>query len=98
MSLKDSYNFENLVNETERIVLEQMEVLLNLEVSRDICKCQDCVLDMTALALNSLEPHYRVSLIGTVYAKTIDEGEYAREVKKVVSSVIKKIAANPSHD
>ena len=98
MSLRDSYNFEDLVNETERIVLEQMEVQLNKEEFKDICKCQDCVLDMTALALNSLKPHYRVSLIGTVYAQTIDEGEYAGEVKKVVSSVIKKIAANPSHD
>lgn len=98
MSLKDKYNFENLVNETERIVLEQMEIHLNLDVFRDVCKCQDCILDMTALALNSLKPHYRVSLIGTVYAKTIDEGEYAQEVKKVVSSVIKKIAANLSHD
>ncbi len=56
MGLKDSYNFENLVNETERIVLEQMEIQLNEEVFKDICKCQDCILDMTALALNSLKP------------------------------------------
>ncbi len=98
MSLKDSYNFENLVNETERIVLEQMEMQLQEEAFRDVCKCQDCVLDMTALALNSLKPHYRVSLIGTVYAQTIDEGKYSEEVKKVVASVIEKIAANPSHD
>ena len=98
MSLRDSYNFDNLVNETERIVLEQMEIQLQQEDAKDICKCQDCVLDMTALALNSLKPHYRVSLIGTVYAHTIDEGEYAEEVKMVVSSAINKIAANPSHD
>lgn len=98
MGLKDSYNFENLINETERIVLEQMELQLEDEASRDVCKCQDCVLDMTALALNSLKPHYRVSLIGNVYAQTIDEGEYADEVKKVVITVISKISANPSHD
>ncbi|MCK5197537.1 MAG: late competence development ComFB family protein [Spirochaetales bacterium] len=98
MSLRDSYDFENLVNEAERVVLEQMEIQLQQESARDICKCQDCVLDMTALALNSLKPHYRVSLIGTVYAHTIDEGEYAEEVKSVVASAINKIAANPSHD
>ncbi len=98
MGLKDSYNFENLVNETERIVLEQLEMQLQQEDAKDICKCQDCILDMTALALNSLEPHYRVSLIGSVYAHSIDEGEYAKEVKNVVASAIRKIAENPSHD
>lgn len=98
MAIKDSYNFENLINETERFVLEQMETQLEDEGAEDICKCQDCVLDMSALALNSLKPHYRVSLIGTVYAQTILEGEYAEEVKVAVSSAIAKIANNPSHD
>jgi len=98
MSLRDSYNFENLINETERIVLDQMEIQLEGESSKDICKCQDCVLDMAALALNSLKPHYRVSLIGKVYSETILEGNYGKEVETAVSSAIKKIADNPSHD
>ncbi len=98
MSLKDSYDFENLINETERLVLEKMEILLQQESSRDICKCQDCVLDMAALALNSLKPHYRVSLIGTVYAQTLADGEYAEKVETAVAAAIKKIAENPSHD
>jgi len=98
MSLNDSYNFENLINETERIVLEQLEFLLEQKDAEDICKCQDCVLDMAALALNSLKPHYRVSLIGTVYAQAELDDDYAEEVKQIVSSAIKKIAANPSHD
>ena len=98
MSLKDSYNFEYLMNETEKIVLEQLEFLLEQKDAEDICKCQDCVLDMAALALNSLKPHYRVSLIGTVYAQAESDDDYAEEVKQVISSAIKKIAANPSHD
>jgi len=98
MAIKDSYNFENLINETERIVLEQMERQLELESSKHICKCQDCVLDMTALALNSLKPHYRVSLIGTVYANAVLDGEFAEEVKIAVAASVKKIADNPSHD
>lgn len=98
MAIKDSYNFENLVNETERIVLEQMEVQLELKAFVDVCKCQDCVLDMTALALNSLKPRYRVTLIGTVYAQKRLEGEYIEKVKDVVALSIRKIADNPSHD
>jgi competence protein ComFB len=98
MSLRDSYNFENLTNETERIVLEHMEDQLEKEDLKDICKCQDCVLDMTALALNSLKPQYRVSLFGTIYAQSVLNQQYTEEVKKAVSSAIKKIADNPSHD
>ncbi len=98
MSLKESYNFENLINETERIVLEQMEHQLEDERADEICKCEDCVLDMTALALNSLKPHYRVSLIGTVYAQNLDNSDYAKEVELAVSKAIEKIASNPSHD
>lgn len=98
MAIKDSYNFENLVNETERIVLEQMETQLELESSKQICKCQDCVLDMTALALNSLKPHYRVSLIGTVYAHSLLDDNFAEQVETAVGDAVKKIADNPSHD
>ncbi len=98
MSLKDSYDFQNLVNETERIVLEQLEHQLKENFAKDICKCQDCVLDMAAYALNALKPVYRVSLIGTLYAHNLDDSEYGREVKKAVRTAIDKIAANPSHD
>jgi len=98
MSLKENYNFENLVNETERLVFEKLEIQLQQASSKEICKCQDCVLDMAALALNSLQPHYRVSLIGTVYAQTLSDGEYAEEVESAVVSAVKKIAENPSHD
>ncbi len=98
MSLKDSYDFQNLVNETERLVMEQLEVQLQEDFAKDICKCQDCVLDMAAYALNSLKPVYRVSLIGTLYAHNLDTTEYGEQVKKAVRSAIDKVAANPSHD
>ncbi len=98
MSLKDGYDFQNLVNETERLVLEQLEIQLQEDFARDICKCQDCVLDMAAYALNSLKPVYRVSLIGTLYAHNLEDTEYGKEVKAAVRKAIDRIAANPSHD
>ena len=98
MNLKDSYDFENLINETERIVIEQMELQLQEDNAVGICKCQDCILDMTAFALNSVKPHYRVNLIGTLYRSTLDEGDYYEEVSSAVASAIKKISENPSHD
>ena len=66
MSLKDNYDLENLVNEAERLVFSELET--RLREYDNICKCQDCVMDMAAYALNHTKPYYRVSLMGTIYA------------------------------
>ncbi|MGC9312486.1 MAG: late competence development ComFB family protein [Sediminispirochaetaceae bacterium] len=98
MSIKDNYNFEFLVNEAERLVLEELEHQLEDESNADICKCEECVLDMAALALNNISPMYRVSLMGTLYAHSLQDSDYADEVMKVVKDSVRKVAKNPSHD
>lgn len=99
MSIKDSYDFQNLVNETERLVLDQLEKQLQEDFAKDICKCQDCVLDMAAYALNCLKPVYRVSLMGTLYAHSLDDDtKYGKEVSSAVRKAILKVGENPSHD
>ena len=95
MGLKNSYDFEYLVNEAERLVFEELEQQLN--DNADICKCQDCVLDMAAYALNHTAPYYRVSLLGKLYANTSNE-KYMNQMKKAVKDAITKIKKNPSHD
>jgi len=96
MGLKDSYDFDSLVNDAERLVLAEMEV--QIAAARDICTCQDCVLDMAAYALNNVKPSYRVSLMGSVYAGAAAKSEHTQEIRKAVAAAIKKIKANPSHD
>ena len=97
MSLDNRYDFENLKNETERLVLEHLEK--ELDENADICTCEDCVLDMAAYALNKLKPNYRVSLLGRLYAQAKDEDEaYAKSVQKAVKEAVSKITQNPSHD
>ena len=97
MSLKDRYDFENLVNEAEVFVLRELEA--QLAEAKDICTCQDCVLDMAAYALNNVKPYYRVSLMGTLYARaTEDDAKYSKEIEKSVREAVKKISQNPSHD
>jgi len=98
MSIEENYNLEYLVNEAERLVLDELEYQLEDEANADICKCEECVLDMAALALNNTTPMYRVSLMGTLYAHTLQDTEYAEKVKKVVKEAIKKVGKNPSHD
>ncbi len=96
MPLKDHYDFESLVNESERLVLAELEAQLSAE--KTVCTCQDCVLDMAAFALNNVKPAYRVSLMGSVYAKAAGESAQAQEIRRSVREAIQKVKANPSHD
>ena len=97
MSLRDQYNLEYLVNEAERLVLEQLEKQLSETGEPTVCRCEDCVLDMAALALNNVKPLYRVSLLGTLYAHALEGSEYEQEIAEAVSKAIHRIAHNPSH-
>ena len=96
MGLRDAYDFDSLVNEAERMVLSELEI--QMARAKDICTCQDCVLDMAAYALNNVKPVYRVSLMGSVYARTDRQTESAQEIKRVVVEAIRKVKENPSHD
>lgn len=97
MGFKEEYELDYLENEAENLVFKELEQQLNEEWARDICKCQDCVLDMAALALNTVKPFYRVSLLGKVYAGSLDGSKYSEEVHKSVKDSILKISSNPAH-
>jgi competence protein ComFB len=97
MGFKEDYELDYLENEAESLVFAELEHQLNEDWAIDICKCQDCVLDMCALALNRVKPFYRVSLMGKVYAGSLNDTEYSEEVRIAVEEAITKISANPSH-
>jgi len=98
MPLKERYSFENLINEAERMVLQELEKQIDAPENTGVCFCQECILDMTALALNTVKPFYRVSLLGSLYAHVIDDSEYAVQIHEAVIAAIGKIQKNPSHD
>jgi len=94
MSFHDEYDFSLLVNETERYVIAELEA--QMAQRPEVCRCQDCVLDMVTLALNRTKPVYRTTLLGTIYAQAGDE-ETRLEIQLAVQSAIDKIHENPSH-
>lgn len=97
MAFKDEYNFTDLQNETERIVLQYLEEAINADES--VCRCEDCVLDMAAYALNHAPVSYRISLLGKLYAKAREvDQDYTKKIKKAVNNAVTKIKANPAHD
>ena len=97
MGFKEEYELDFLENEAENLVFKELELQLSEEWTSDICKCQDCVLDMAAMSLNAVKPFYRVSLMGKVYADSLNDSGYADSIKKAVKDSIVKISANPAH-
>lgn len=97
MNIEKEYDFENLKNESEKHVLEELERQLNA-FKGEICRCNDCIVDMAAMALNNVRPLYRYSLLGTIYAKDAMSDEvYAQSVHEAVWEALIKIKKNPSH-
>jgi competence protein ComFB len=96
MGLRERYDFDSLVNEAERLVIEEMA--RQLPRDKGLCTCQECVLDIAAFALYQVKPRYRASLLGSIYAQEGDASAYAREIEKAVSEAIRRVKANPAHD
>jgi competence protein ComFB len=96
MVFKDQYNFENLVNEAEELVVA--EIGRQLPEYPDLCTCSECILDVAAYALNRVRPRYRVSLLDTVYVHSRDRSAYLREIRRAVADGILKVKTNPPHD
>lgn len=98
MAFIDDYDFELLINEAKSLVIHELG--RQLEAWGDeICRCNECVVDMAAIALNSVKPLYRFSLLGSLYAaQAMNEKNYADSVQKAVAGAIEKVRKNPSHD
>jgi len=98
MAFTDEYDFDLLRNEAEILVIREVELQLKKE-PETTCRCNECVVDMAAIALNSIKPLYRFSLLGTLYAsQAMSEQAYADNVKNAVTQAIKKVKRNPAHD
>jgi len=98
MAFQDDYDFDQLVNEAEKLVIGELE-RQTAHYQGSLCLCRDCVLDMAAYALNAVKPLYRVSLLGTIYAAhAMNENSYAQSVREAVATAIERVRINPSHD
>jgi len=98
MAFVDNYNFDLLKNEAEVLVIREIEHQLRTQPAA-MCRCNECIVDIAAIALNNIKPLYRFSLLGTLYAsQAMTEQSYADSVKNAVARAIRKVKANPSHD
>ena len=59
MAFRDSYETRNLINVSETLIFDAIDAVI--PGHPEMCKCQDCVLDVAAIALNNVPPRYRAS-------------------------------------
>jgi competence protein ComFB len=98
MAAFDRYDFENLKNESETHIFNELAAQLEAAPYAG-CRCNDCIGDMAAIALNRVAPTYRWSLLGSLYtASAMNDEGYRASVEEAVREAIEIVRNNPSHD
>lgn len=92
MSLQKLLETEDLINESERYVLTELE--RQLAEHREACTTTECILDMAAYALNKVRPRYRVNLLGRLFSSVVED-DYMQEVRDSVAEAIRVVSSNP---
>lgn len=85
-----------VTNFMERVVEQKLSELL--DEFPELCKCEECIADIEALALNHLEPHYIATEKGELYTK-LDSVKVQSEVDvtKALIEAINIVKRKPHH-
>ncbi len=86
-----------LTNVTEEIVFKRLDDVL--KGRGDLCKCQQCRMDVAALALNNLQPRYVVTERGMVFSKLSGlDIQISADVVRELTRALDKVSTNPRHE
>jgi competence protein ComFB len=86
----------HLKNYMEEVVSEILEEIIG---ELQCCKCEQCKLDIIALALNNLPPRYVVTQKGEVYAKISGlRQQFEVDAITAITNAANTIAKNPRHE
>lgn len=82
-------------NIMEDIVDERLDVILK---NMDCCKCEQCVADMKALALNTIKPKYANTNNGELFSR-VDALllQNSIDIDISISKAINLVASMPNH-
>lgn len=84
-----------LINYNEVLVREKLEELLK---DSTFCTCEQCKLDMMAIALNNLPPKYVVSQQGEIFSKAqAFNTQTAVDILGAVTDAMEKVKRSPRH-
>lgn len=89
-----------VINYVELCVKKFLDTTLNTDPNYfNICKCEQCIDDIVAKALNNIKPFYITSKTGEVFAEYSSlELQNNAEVIKEVIKAIEFVSKNKHHD
>ncbi len=83
-------------NYMEEIVYNQMKEVLN---DINMCTCEKCVMDIAAIALNTLPPKYIVTEKGELYSKVNALGQqFEVDVVAAITKAAVLVKRKPRHE
>lgn len=84
-----------LVNKMEGAVKQMAENMLS---ESGVCSCSRCLLDVLALALNSLPPKYVVTNIGNAVTNVdLDSSQWKANITMAICGAINVVKSRPRH-
>ena len=84
-----------LVNKMENVVKQMAGQMIS---GSGVCDCSRCLLDVLALALNSLPPKYVVTNIGNAVTNVdLDSSQWKANVTMAVCNAINIVKGRPRH-
>lgn len=83
--------------------LMEDEVFMSIEnivkPMKELCKCEKCIDDIAAIALNDLKPNYVVTEKGYLYSKANNmDYQFNTDVTTAVIKAIEIVKNNPRHN
>ena len=86
-----------LKNYMEEVVLQKIDSVIARYP--DCCKCEQCRLDISALALNNLPPRYVSTHKGDIFVRIQEmEGKNDVDVIQAIAKAIEIVGKNPRHE
>lgn len=83
------------------IMEDEVKLLVDkvLEEMDDVCKCEQCKLDIAAIVLNHLKPKYVVTEKGYVFSKTNSlNPQFNTDIITEITKAIEIVKNNPRHN
>ena len=97
---QQSHNYNKhrdyVFNIMEEVVIDSVKAML--AVCADVCKCDTCMYNISAIVLNSVPPHYVTTKTGEMYsrAEQLDSASKT-QISVEVARAIEKVRSRPLH-
>ena len=88
-----------IINYAEVVVKHLLNKILSTDPNySNICKCETCIDDIMAKALNNLKPQYFTTKKGEVYAEysSLEPQQHAESLKEIIKA-IEFVSYSPNH-